>query len=161
MNTSNLANQQPEPRIIINSDGVHTNDKRGNRYYRGRAQARIEMTRVYFNQAQNFWRNQTLNGEPLELVEIVVQTAANSAIPYNSPSQRRVAPKSVARPESNRVAWYNVKFSNAETGWVCNRLYQSVIDAAEGLAIDTVHQIYNDNKVIACTRGILQQQNQR
>lgn len=146
-----------EEYIVINSDGVQTSDARGNRFYRGRPQSRIEMTHVYFTHAQDFWRNQTLNGTPLELREIVVQTAANSAIPYNSPAQRRTTPRSVPNHESNRVAWYNVKFANGETGWICNRLYRNLKEAAEGIAVDTVYQIYNDKKVIDCIQKVLLQ----
>ena len=146
-----------EEYIVINSDGVKTSDVRGNRFYRGRPQSRIEMTGVYFAHAQEFWRNQTLNGAPLELREIVVQTAANSAIPYNSPAQRRTMPRSAPSQESNRVAWYNVKFAHGETGWICNRLYRNLKEAAEGAAVDTVYQIYNDKKVIDCIQKVLLQ----
>ncbi len=144
--------------VIINSSGVHTSDKKGNRYYRGRLQANVRMTSLYFSLAQKFWANQTLNGQPLKLVELQVVAGANSTIPYNSPTQRRMVPQIVPRDESNRVGWYNVKFDNCETGWICNNMYFSAADAAHGIAVDTVYQIYNDKKVIACIQSRLSNQ---
>lgn len=144
--------------ILINSNGVYTHDKQGNNYYRGRLQTRIRMTKFYFDEAKIFWSKQTLNGKPMKLEELNVMVAANSTIPYNSPSQRRIVPQIVEREESNRVAWYNVKFENGETGWICNSVYFSAADAAHGIAVDTVHQIYNDKKVIACIRAIMEKQ---
>lgn len=145
--------------ITINSDGVHTNDALGNRFYYGHRQARIEMTRVYFNFAQNFWKHQILNGHPLVLRELQVQMATNSTIPYNSPAQRRDTPKSSVRADANRVAWYNVKFENGETGWICSGLpYSNIKSAAEGLAVDTVYKIYNDKKIINCILSMMQNQ---
>ena len=145
--------------ITINSDGVHTKDSLGNRFYYGYRQARIEMTRVYFNLTQEFWKHQTLNGQPLMLRELQVQMATNSTIPYNSPAQRRDTPKSSARADANRVAWYNVKFENGETGWICSGLpYSNIKSAAEGLAVDTVYKIYNDKKIINCILSMMQNQ---
>lgn len=144
--------------ITVNTDGVHTSDKMGNRYYRGRLQTRIHMTKIYFDEAKQFWEKQTVNGNPMNLVELQVVIATNSAIPYNSPLQRRTIPQVTANNESNRVGWYNVKFENGETGWICNRLYVSFVEAAQGVAVDTVHQIYNDKKVIACVRSIMEKQ---
>lgn len=151
--------QSTDACITINSDGVHTSDIHGNRFYFGHRQARIEMTRVYFDLAKQFWEKQTLNGQPLILRELQVQMATNSTIPYDSPAQRRDVPKSSTRPEANRVAWYNVKFENGETGWICNGLtYPNIKSAAEGLAVDTVHKIYNDKKIINCILSMVQNQ---
>ena len=144
--------------ILINSNGVYTHDKQGNSYYRGRLQTRIRMTKFYFDEAKAFWSKQTLNGQPMKLEALRVMVAANNTIPYNSPLQRRVVPQIVSREEFNRVAWYNVKFENGETGWVCNTVYFSAADAAHGIAVDTVHQIYNDKKVIACIKAMMEKQ---
>lgn len=144
--------------IKINSEGVYTGDKRGNRYYRGRLQTRLNMTCAYFDEAKRFWATQTLNGEPMNLQEVQVIVAANSAIPYNSILQTRSTPRLAERDESNKVGWYNIKFENGETGWVCNVLYPSVGSASICAAVDTVHKIYNDKKVIACIRSIMEKQ---
>lgn len=144
--------------VKINSDGVHTPDKKGNRYYRGRLQTRLHMTELYFDQARSFWSKQTLNGQPMKLVEVQVIAAANNTIPYNSPLQQRTLPQVVERDESNRVGWYNVKFENGETGWICNMLYCSVASASQCVAVDTIYQLYNDKKVIACVRSIMEKQ---
>lgn len=144
--------------IIIDKDGVHTADKQGNRYFRGRLQSKISMTQYNFEQAKNFWAKQSVNGKPLNLMEVRIKTAANSVIPYNSPTQPIMAPKIAARDESNRVIWYNVKFENGETGWICNKFYFRITEIAQMAAADTIHQIYNDKKVIACIRTIMERQ---
>ena len=81
-----------QQKVTVNSDGVHSDDARGNRYYYGYPQTKLSMISYYFDQAKQFWANQTINGRPLELREICVQTAANSSVPYNFESQVRRTP---------------------------------------------------------------------
>lgn len=141
--------------IVINSDGVQTNDVRGYKYYRGYLQRGLNTVQTSFAQAKNFWAQQLLNGQPLQLKALCVQTAANNTIPYNSASQNHIAPVESSNLRMNRVVWYNVKFETGETGWICNKMYSSVADASMGAAADILHQIYQDKKVIACIREMM------
>lgn len=142
--------------ITVNDSGVYSNDARGNKYYRGYPQTNLNMARFYFAQAKNFWAHQTLNGRPLVLREVQLQTAANSSVPYNMSYQKRAAPTEAPGIKVNRVAWYNVKFDCGETGWICNRLYLSVADACTNLAVDTLYQLYMDKKVVSCIRDVME-----
>lgn len=146
-----------QQKVIINSNGVHSDDARGNRYYYGYPQTKLSMISYYFDQAKQFWANQTINGRPLELREICVQTAANSSVPYNFESQVRRTPIADADRRKNRVAWYNVKFNVGETGWICNGMYMTLFDAASNIAADTAYQLYTDQKVIRCVRVLMNQ----
>lgn len=141
--------------ILIDADGIHISDEGGRNYYRGYAVARVHMARVYFENARNFWRTQTLNGRPLELQSVRVVTAGNSVIPYNSPVQRQTVPVSALENWKNRVAWYNVSFDVGETGWICNKLYQSFPDAVANVANDTLLALYSDKKIVACLNQVI------
>ncbi len=144
--------------VIINENGVSTNDKKGDKFYRGQQQANIKMTVFYFGQAQKFWANQVVNGQPMKLIEVQVIAAANSVIPYNSPSKKSLLPKLADRDDLNNVGWYNVKFEKDETGWICSSLYPSGADAARSVAADVVYKIYNDKKIIAWIRSVMEKQ---
>lgn len=145
----------PKDYILIDATGLRTSDERGTNHYRGYAVTRVHVARVYFENARNFWRTQTLNGRPLELQSVRVMTAGNSVIPYNSPVQHQTVPVSAAENWKNRVAWYNVTFDVGETGWICNKLYQSFPDAAANIANDTLLALYSDKKIIACLKQII------
>ena len=144
--------------VIITSGGVKTSDKKGDKFYRGQPQSNISMTGLYFTQAQNFWAKQVLNGQPMNLLEVQVIAASNSVIPYNMPNTSAVVPQLAARKDLNSIGWYNVKFENGETGWICGSLYPTGADAARAVAADTVYKLYNDRKVIACVRSIMEKQ---
>ena len=147
-----------QQKVIINSNGVYLDDARGNRYYYGYQQTKLSMISYYFEHAKQFWNHQTINGVPLELQEIRVQTAANSSVPYNFEWQTRRTPIATRDVRKNRVAWYNIKFNVGETGWICNKLYMTLFDAATNIAAETAHQLYNDQRVIDCVRNLITKQ---
>lgn len=131
--------------ITINGNGVFTSDAAGNQYYRGVKQNSIGMTQACFQDAQKYWAGVKLNGYQPMLREIVVCSAANSVIPYNTVANKN--PVQGARL-SNRVIWYNVKFDvdnkNIETGWICAKLVSSEYEASQSAAAIAAYAIGKD-----------------
>lgn len=131
--------------ITINGNGIFTSDANGNLYYRGVKQNSVGMTRIYFCDAQKYWAGVRLNGRQPMLREVVVCTASNSVIPYNTAANKN--PVQGARL-SNRVVWYNAKFDvdneNIETGWMCAKLLSSEYEASQSAATIATYAIGKD-----------------
>lgn len=147
--------------VVVDVNGVHTKDARGNGYYHGRIQTRTRMTSYYFDKARQFWASQTINGQPMELLEVMAMAAANATVPYNSELQRRDLPRVSLRDASNHVGWYNIRFANGETGWLCDHVYRNATDAAQKVAVETVLKLYTNEKTIQCVRALIEKQNQK
>lgn len=141
--------------ILINSDKMSVQNSKDNIHYHGYPLLRPHVSEIYFSMAQNFWRTQTLNGMPMDLQSVEVIAAQNNVIPYNSVMQKRALPIVSPNRLANRVAWYNVKFNHGETGWICNKMYGSVANAAQDVLNDTLVALYVDKKIIACVKQFL------
>lgn len=130
--------QNNESLIILDANGVKTKDSKGNEYYRGVRLNNVAMTFRYFQIAQEFWKTQNVNGQPVELNKIQVMTAANSVVPYNAPSKKLVAPWESQVQMNNRIAWYTAEFiingRAVKTPWLCHSLYETSFKASQSAA---------------------------
>jgi len=121
--------------ILINARGVFTSDEHGNKYYRGVMQNSLGMTQRYFLDAQKYWSALSLNGHLIDFQDVIVCTAGNSVIPYNSATDRGPIE---GKKHSNRIVWYkagfNVNGKRLETGWMCAKTFTTEFDAAQNAA---------------------------